>query len=111
MSKFHPMYTRRSLVISTAHVPLATDVALHQDDAEVIQLPDEAIGWHLGYYAEDNGWSIYVSDNQIEVAKQCGHPELAALLALAYQNDFDYLVLSCDAPKLPESFGLPTFDW
>jgi hypothetical protein len=102
-------YMRRSLVTSTAHIPMGTNTAMLNDDVEMLE--DGDIYNVLSYDKVDGGWNIFVSDLQVEMAKESGHPELAALIELAYRQDFAYLVLDMDAPELPESFGKPVFEW
>jgi hypothetical protein len=98
------------LDVSTAHIQK------HTADALTVSLDDgqglvydtlSHVAWH------EYGWIIHacVDAHQREDLQTAGHGELADLLKFAADNGFNYLKLDCDAPRLPASVGLPTFEW
>ena len=105
-------YTRKSLVVSTSHVPQATDAALFNDESG-----ESEIHCLLSVDANEYGWNIHVSDDRLQVVEECslltsaGFVELADLINLASKFGFNFLTLDRDADVLPVQFNLPIFEW
>lgn len=102
----HSLHTRKALNISTAHIPMHTNAALCDDESDE---PD-ALSASLSYSPVDGCWFIYISEHHATL-KHPEHPELEALIELAYHLRYDFLILDCDADRLPAELGYPVFEW
>lgn len=94
-------YTRRTLVISTAHIPSTTAAAL---DYQIFHLCSPV--------RCDGGWVFNVPDAEFEgMPVHEKHTELVTLLKFANTQGFDHLRLDRDADQLPPEFNFPVFAW
>lgn len=104
-----PKYTARMMTVSTAHIPRATDIAMHDDVGEGLE--QGPLNRRLTYGTSDHGWVLPTGVDQENVALADGHVELANLLKAARLANFAYLTVDGDGPVIPPCFGFPTFDW
>jgi hypothetical protein len=102
-------YTTKVLDVSTAMIPEHTADALGQGrTCERTELWNELAYEPWGEY----GWIVWAHDDPTCIPTTVEkHPELAALLKFAATRGFGYVKLDCDADRLPEACGLPTFSW
>lgn len=87
----------RVLCVATNQVPEETIHALLHDDGSS-ELP-AAMRW-------EHGFQVWVDEDYQEP-----HTELAALLRYAKAKGCQWVRLDCDGDLLPESAGLPSFEW
>lgn len=98
---------QKLLDVWSGHIPEDTACALYQDLAD-----HKGLWFDMAYEKWSTyGWIINVDESSIEAVKNSGHLELAQLLILAYQEDYQYLKLDCDAQVLPADSGFAIFNW
>lgn len=96
LTKILANHTRQMLDLSTAHISKATcDAACARSISWANTAPTEF------------GFVCYVHDERPENT----FDDLWAVLEFARLYGFDYVLFDADAPHLPESCGLPSFDW
>lgn len=105
-----PEYMQKILVVSTAHYPHHTELALFDDEND----PLHSV---ITVDALSHGWQVLVTDEpeagqeEEEAVASLGHGELAGLMKLARVNGFNFIKLDPDALALPQELGFPVFNW